>query len=792
MLRLTLAILLSAAFALAQPQLPIKEYPIAPSLGGPNSGLNTIVNGPDGALWFGGSGATKIGRITTSGVMTEFPLPQGFTHDFGAMVVGPDGALWFPMFSGTTLEIARMTTSGLITTTVIDNTGMLSVSGMTVGRDGAIWLSEEFGLIFSTLTTRLGRITTAGVHTVVNVSAPDFALGPLVTGPDGNFWTTGFSGNNLTIFRVTPGGQETMFDASLYGSRAGYMIPGPDGALWLTVNHYGTGLEILRVSTTGAMTGFYATPNISSSDFGNYIATGPDGAMWFGGPSLMGQITTQGVITPYAITGTAAGLVAGPDGAMWFVDSLNAAIGRFVVPTTSLMSALPHLAAQNIWTTGVFAINTSNVPANFEVDFQDDTGAPVSLPFAGGAESKLTGMLPAQGSAYFETGNPSGPLVSGWGRVTADAPVVIQSLFRENSSGLYYEAAVPSNIGSEEFLIPFDATTFTATGDPFYTGFAIANLNPTVTATFTCTAYDQTGAVIPNAFTAATGPPALPPSGHWAGYLFPALTGKRGTVDCSSNTAIAATALRFIGTNAFSSLPVIDKKLASSLIPGVALPHFAAQDVWTTGIFAINTNTAAANFSVAFYDDNGNPISLPFTSGTTNTLSGNLPARGSAYIEASNPHAGLIDGWGLITADPGVVIQALFRENASGKYFEAAVPASTGSAEFEIPFDATTFSATGDQFFTGFAIANLDGSNSATITCTARDSTGTVIPNAFTSTTGPPVLRPLGHWAGYLFPALTGQRGTIDCVSTTVVAATALRFIGGNAFSSLPVITKSL
>ena len=59
-----------------------------------------------------------------------------------------------------------------------------------------------------------------------------------------------------------------------------------------------------------------------------------------------------------------------------------------------------------------------------------------------------------------------------------------------------------------------------------------------------------------------------------------------------------------------------------------------------------------------------------------------------------------------------IIIQALFREAASGKqYFEAAVPSNAGSKEFEIPFDATTFAATGDQFYTGFAIANLDLSN---------------------------------------------------------------------------------
>jgi virginiamycin B lyase len=801
--RLVLAAIF-ATTALAQQQLSIKEFPIPQSLGGTASGLGQIVNGSDGAMWFTGTQTTKVGRITTAGVISQFPLPIGFTNPAGVIVAGPDGALWFPMSSGSTLAIAQMTTSGTVTQFVIDTTGLLTVGGMTVGNDGAIYLTEALHTSSQSVqTARLGRITTAGVHTFVNLSIPNVFWGPLAEGPDGNFWSNGSVNNAVDVFRVAPNGTATSFPFSATSLSPGpNLIPGPDGALWFPDWEFAPGggvdATMIRVTTSGIMTDFLGAPPAFSVARTSYVARGPDGAFWFGGDDglaigccgYLARVTALGAFTVYNQNVLPAGITAGPDGAMWFVDRLNVAIGRFEVPTTSLTSTLPHFAAQNVWTTGIFAINTGNAPANFEVDFQDDAGAPASLPFAGNGTNKLTGMLPAQGSAYFETGNPSGPLISGWGHVTADAPVVIQSLFRENSNGLYYEAAVPSNIGSVEFLIPFDATTFTATGDPLYTGFAIANQDPLNPSLVTCTARDQTGATIPNVFTAATGPPILPPLGHWAGYLFPALTGMRGTIDCSAGTLIAATALRFIGTNAFSSLPVIDKRLASSLIPGVALPHFAAQDVWTTGIFAINTNTSAANFSVAFYDDNGNPIALPFTSGATNTLSGSLPANGSAYLEASNPKATLIDGWGSITADPGVVIQALFRENASGKYFEAAVPASTGSAQFEIPFDATTFAATGDQFFTGFAIANLDTSNPATITCTARDNTGSVIPNAFTATTGPPQLRPLGHWAGYLFPALTGLRGTIDCSSTTVIAATALRFIGGNAFSSLPVITK--
>jgi hypothetical protein len=132
------------------------------------------------------------------------------------------------------------------------------------------------------------------------------------------------------------------------------------------------------------------------------------------------------------------------------------------------------------------------------------------------------------------------------------------------------------------------------------------------------------------------------------------------------------------------------------------------------------------------------------------------------------------------------MVQALFRNNDNGTYYEAAVPSTPGTKELLIPFDATTPVATGQPFFTGFAIANLD-SAVATVTCTARDPNGVVIPNAVRV----PQLPALGHWANYLFPVLSGCRRTIDCVSDTNISATALRFIGFNgAFSFLPVITK--
>ena len=57
-----------------------------------------ITAGPDGALWFTGNIGSNgvnglIGRITTAGAITEFPIPSGSTAM--DITAGPDGALWF-------------------------------------------------------------------------------------------------------------------------------------------------------------------------------------------------------------------------------------------------------------------------------------------------------------------------------------------------------------------------------------------------------------------------------------------------------------------------------------------------------------------------------------------------------------------------------------------------------------------------------------------------------------------------------------------------------------------------
>ena len=462
---------------------------------------------------------------------------------------------------------------------------------------------------------------------------------------------------------------------------------------------------------------------------------------------------------------------------------LNIPVVINATPPAMNTSVLPHFAVGASFVSDFYVVNSSNAAAKFSIAFHDDSGSPVTVPFgASGNISTLTGSIPAKGSGFYEAGTPQGTLVGGSALITSDPGITVQALFRRlGSDGSYYEAAVPASSGSKEIQVPFDDTTFSANGSQIYTGLAIANLDAANAANVSCTAKDSGGNVIPSAIPAQM----LNPLGHWAGYLFQPLLGLRGTLDCTSNTEIGAIGIRALGANALSSLPIITLPIGNSSAPKV-LPHFAAGGSFVSDFYVVNSGNATATFTIAFHDDNGNLEAIPFLGlGSLTELSGSLPPGGSTFYEAGTPQGTLQSGSALITSDPGITVQALFRRLGSdGSYYEAAVPAATGSTQIQIPFDDTTFSADGAQIYTGLAVANLNTSGASNLSCTASDSNGNAIPNAIPAQT----LNPLGHWAGYLFTALVGERGTLDCTSNTMIGAVGIRALGANALSSLPVI----
>ena len=65
-----------------------------PTTGSAIGEANFITNAPDGAIWFTDTSHNAIGRITTSGTITEFTIPTASANPNG-ITVGPDGNLWF-------------------------------------------------------------------------------------------------------------------------------------------------------------------------------------------------------------------------------------------------------------------------------------------------------------------------------------------------------------------------------------------------------------------------------------------------------------------------------------------------------------------------------------------------------------------------------------------------------------------------------------------------------------------------------------------------------------------------
>jgi uncharacterized protein (TIGR03437 family) len=307
----------------------ITEYAV------PFIGLNGIAAGADGAMWFSGSG--HIGRITTAGVVTSYPLPTSNAGSY-AITAGPDGAMWFTENSNlTAAKIGRITTSGVFTEYPLPDPGSIPTM-ITAGPDGALWFIESG-------TSKIGRITTSGTITEFPLPTSEASGGAfgITAGPDSNLWFTEYYGADK-IVRMTTSGVFTEYNVRNFVGSGSYGITlGPDGALWFADANG----QIGRITTSGTITEYALTAN--DSPYG--IAAGPDGALWYTDYSLgqIGHVTTSGTVasliaTPTNTAGGFLGLIAaGPDGAMWFTETIGK-IGRIPAGVTSTPPMITKVA----------------------------------------------------------------------------------------------------------------------------------------------------------------------------------------------------------------------------------------------------------------------------------------------------------------------------------------------------------------------------------------------------------------------------------------------------------------
>src|SRR5262249_14711943 len=141
--------------------------------------------GPDGNLWFteNDSVSNRIGRITTSGQVTEFPIPTSGANPFG-ITVGPDNSLWFTAEFGN--KIGRITPTGQITEFAINSTTSYWPQGIVTGPDGNLWFAENPP---NTADRAIAKMTTSGVVTQYPLPSSSSPVN-ITVGPNGNLWFT--------------------------------------------------------------------------------------------------------------------------------------------------------------------------------------------------------------------------------------------------------------------------------------------------------------------------------------------------------------------------------------------------------------------------------------------------------------------------------------------------------------------------------------------------------------------------------------------------------------------------
>jgi virginiamycin B lyase len=288
------------------------------------------VQASDGNFWFTEFDFDRIGRITSTGVVTEFQLPVGSGPD--AIVSGPEGNLWFT--ERTTDRIGRINpraanVQGSLVEFSVPGAGS-APKDITVGPDGALWFTE-IG------SDEIGRITTAGVITNEFIvpgagSAPD----GITLGPDNNLWFTELAGDQ--IGRITTAGAITEFNLK-GGRNPNSIAAGPDGALWFTE----AGVDqIGRITTGGVVTNEF--PLINGS-LPQGIIAGGDGRLYFAetGRDRVGRMSTSGVLAEVGsemTPGAAPSAVAlNGSGFIVFTEQLGSRIGRAALTTAPITAA---------------------------------------------------------------------------------------------------------------------------------------------------------------------------------------------------------------------------------------------------------------------------------------------------------------------------------------------------------------------------------------------------------------------------------------------------------------------
>jgi hypothetical protein len=468
------------------------------------------------------------------------------------------------------------------------------------------------------------------------------------------------------------------------------------------------------------------------------------------------------------------------------------------IPDQNFVGSMPHLAAQENWTTIFTLVNKGAAPVQSQLSFFGDAvdssgnGAlmlPLAFPQTPPPSGPLvtpsySGGLAANASLIVDTGGPqTPPVLVGSAQLSATGSVDGFAIFHQIPTA--QEAVVPLETRyASSYLLPFDNT------NALVLGVAVANISAEA-ANIPVVIRDDAGAVIGSPGASIS----LAAKGHTSFVLsdptlgFPVTANKRGTIefDTPPDGQISVLGLRFTPpNNALTTIPA----LANVGTSGGSIAHLASGgDGWQTTFVLVNTGTTAAPATLSFFaDQTGLPQPLPLT-----FPQGNIPAMtapsvtqtlapGASLIIVSSGAPNLITGSAQLTTTGNVSGFVIFRHNGQ----EAVVPLESRNANgYIVAFDNTSGTATG-------IAVNAVSTGPVNVPVVVRDDTGAQIASDTVT------LAPNGHYAFTLgtdrYPAALTIRGTIEfgTPAGAQIGALGIRIpnVAAHTYTTLPALTK--
>ena len=448
----------------------------------------------------------------------------------------------------------------------------------------------------------------------------------------------------------------------------------------------------------------------------------------------------------------------------------------------STAASIAQIASAGGWDTNITLVNLSTFPVGTVMNFYDDAGNPLSLPFTFplGLTSPMTnstvnGSINASGLLLVDTtGLYTQAANVGWSRLQALGKVGGYALFTNTPNN--WQAAVPlQTLNASSYLLAFDNT------GSLSTGLAIANLSMQ-TANINAIIRDDSGTII------GTETITVPAQGHTSFTLSSTYTvtaGKRGTVelDTPAGGQINVLGLRANGP-ALTTVPV----LAEVGTAGGSMAHVTYNQGWDTTFTLVNTGTSPAQATLSFFDDFGTPLQMSMAFPQTGAVSDSATvtqtlAAGASLIMATSGQSNFksVSGSALLTTTGNVSGFAIFRYNPSQQ--EAVVPLETSDASaYTVAYDNT------NGLTTGLALANASD-QAETLSLILRDENGAQFAGGAIN------LPAHGHTAVTLslaYPGTAGIRGTVQIsnLAGTPFSALGIRFTAGQNITTIPVLVN--